>query len=125
MDFFASLLAGKTVQSIRVVGNAGIGILTDPTRGFRQNDVFTYGLSFARAVQQGVEVVGEINGRVGLRDNDTPVGTESRSVLRFGGRFTRGTVRVDGGLLIGLTTPDTTVGVTAGVTWVFRGFSVP
>jgi hypothetical protein len=124
-DFFVSALLGKTVQSIRVVGNAGLGILTDPTRGFRQNDVFTYGISFARAVRQGVEVVGEINGRLGLRDNDTPVGTESRSVLRAGGRITRGTVRVDGGLLIGLTSPDTSVGFTAGVTWVFRGFTIP
>ena len=124
-DFFASALVGKTVQSIRVVGNAGVGILTDPTRGFRQNDVLTYGLSFARAVKQGLEVVGEVNGRVGLRDNDTPVGTESRSVLRVGARFTRGTVRVDSGLLIGLTSRDTTVGLTAGATWVFRGFRIP
>jgi hypothetical protein len=124
-DFFVAVLGGKTVQSIRVVGNAGLGILTDPTRGFRQNDVLTYGISLARAVRQGVEVVGEINGRLGLRDNDTPVGTESRSVLRVGGRITRGTVRVDGALLIGLTSPDTAVGFTAGVTWVFRGFTIP
>src|SRR5688500_10968047 len=95
-DFFVSGLIGKTVQSIRIVGNAGLGILTDPTRGFRQNDVMTYGLSFARAVRQGVEIVGEVNGRLGMRNHDTPVGTESRSVLRAGGRFTQGTVRVDG-----------------------------
>jgi hypothetical protein len=124
-DFFVSALAGKTVQSIRVVGNAGLGILTDPTRGFRQNDLLTYGVSVARAVQQGLEVVGEINGRVGLRDNGVPVGTESRSVLRVGSRFTRGTVRIDGGLLIGLTSRDTAVGFTTGVTWVFRGFTIP
>jgi len=124
-DFFASVLVGKTVESIRIVGNGGVGILTDPTRGFRQNDVITYGLSFARAVLQGVEVVGEVNGRVQTRDNDTPPGTESRSVLRVGGRFTRGTVRLDGGLLIGLTSRDPSVGFTAGLTWVFRGFTVP
>jgi len=124
-DFFASLLVGKTVESIRVVGNAGLGILTDPTRGFRQNDVLTYGLSFARAVRQGVEVVGEVNGHVQTRDNDTPPGTESRSTLRVGGRFTRGTVRLDGGLIVGLTARDPTIGFTAGLTWVFRGFTVP
>ena len=124
-DFFVSMLFGKTVQSIRVVGNAGLGILTDPTRGFRQNDVLTYGVSFARAVRQGIEVVGEVNGRLGLRDHDTPIGTESRSVLRVGARATRNTVRVDGALLIGLTSPDTSVGFTAGVTWVFRGFTIP
>lgn len=124
-DFFASLLLGKTVESIRVVGNAGLGILTDPTRGFRQNDVLTYGLSLARAVHQGVEVVGEVNGHVQTRDNDTPPGTESRSTLRVGGRVTRGTVRLDGGLLVGLTSRDPTVGFTAGLTWVFRGYTVP
>ena len=124
-DFFASVLVGKTVESVRIVGNAGIGILTDPTRGFRQNDVLTYGVSFARAVRQGVEIVGEVNGRVQTRDNDTPPGTENRSVLRAGGRFTRGTVRLDGGLLIGLTSRDPSVGFTAGLTWVFRGFTVP
>jgi len=124
-DFFVSLLAGKTVESIRVVGNLGLGILTDPTRGFRQNDVITYGFSLARAVQQGVEIVGEVNGRWQTREHDTPPGTESRSVLRVGGRFTRGTVRADGALLVGLTSRDPSIGFTAGLTWVFRGFTVP
>ena len=125
IDFYASFLVGKTVESVRIVGNAGLGILTDPTRGFRQNDVLTYGVSFARAVQQGVEVVGEINGRVNMRDDDVPVGTETRSVLRAGVRATRGTVRVDGGLIIGLTSIDPSVGFTAGLTWVFRAFTLP
>ena len=53
-DFYASLLMGKTVQSVRIVGNAGLGILGDPTRGDRQGDVLTYGFSVARAVRQGV-----------------------------------------------------------------------
>src|SRR6185436_9530859 len=48
-DFFVSALVGKTVQSIRVVGNVGLGILAEPTRGDSQNDVLTYGASFARA----------------------------------------------------------------------------
>ena len=124
-DFFASALIGKTVQSIRIVGNAGVGFLTDPTRGYRQNDVITYGISMARAVQQGVEIVGEVNGRLQTRDHDTPPGTESRAILRGGARFTRGTVRVDGALLVGLTDYDPSVGFTAGLTWVFRGFTIP
>src|SRR5438105_11065744 len=49
-DFFVSLLVGKTVESVRVVGNVGLGILSDPTFASRQNDVLTYGLSFARAL---------------------------------------------------------------------------
>lgn len=124
-DFFLTLLGGKTVESIRVVGNLGLGILTDPTRGFRQNDVILYGFSLARAIQQGVEIVGEVNGRWQTRDHDIPPGTESRSVLRVGGRFTRATVRLDGGLLVGLTSDDPSIGFTAGLTWVFRGFTVP
>ena len=81
---------GKTVQSVRIVGNIGLGILGDPTRGDRQNDVLTYGLSFARAISQNGEVVAEIDGRKDTRLGDPPPGTESRSMLRFGGRYTVG-----------------------------------
>ena len=125
-DFYASLLFGKTVQSIRMVGNAGLGILGDPTRGDRQGDVLAYGFSVARAVRQGLEVVGEINGRYQPRDDtDAPPGTDSRAAFRLGGRFTHRTVRIDGGLVLGLTSRDPSFGLTAGVTWVFHGFSIP
>jgi hypothetical protein len=124
-DFFASFLIGKTVQSIRVVGNVGLGILADPTQGDRQNDVLTYGLSLARAVRQGVEVVGEVNGRADMRDGEPPPGTDSRGAFRLGARVTQGTVRIDGGLIIGMTSRDPSIGFTGGFTWVFRGFTVP
>jgi hypothetical protein len=124
-DFFVSALLGKTVQSIRMVGNAGLGILADPVDGNRQNDVFTYGFSIARAVREGLEVVGEINGRLNTRSGAAPVGTESRGAMRIGGRFTHGTVRADAGLIFGITSRDPSVGLTAGVTWVFKGFTVP
>ena len=124
-DFYASLLLGKTVQSIRVVGNLGFGILGDPTRGDRQNDVVTYGVSLARAVAQGLEVVGEVNGRLDVREGEPPPGTDTRGGMRVGGRFTRGTVRVDGAVVLGLTSRDPSVGLTAGFTWVFRGFTIP
>jgi hypothetical protein len=124
-DFFVSGLFGKTVQSIRFVGNIGLGILADPVRGDRQNDVLTYGMSVARAVRQGLEVVGEISGRLDTREGDPPVGTESRGAMRIGGRFTRSTVRVDGGLIVGMTSRDPSVGLTAGLTWVFKGFTIP
>ena len=123
-DFHFGLLVAKTVQSVRVAGNFGIGILPDPIRGDRQNDVLNYGLSVARAVANGVEVVGELNGRLNTREGVAPVGTESRSMLRVGGRFTRGPVRVDGALLIGVTDQDPTWGFSTGLTWVFRAFNV-
>jgi hypothetical protein len=124
-DFFVAGLFGKTVQSIRFVGNVGLGILGDPVRGDRQNDVLTYGVSVARAVRQGLEVVGEINGRLDTRAGQPPIGTESRGAMRIGGRFTRSTVRVDAGLIVGMTSRDPSVGVTAGLTWVFKGFTIP
>jgi hypothetical protein len=123
-DFFATLLAAKTVQSIRVVGNLGVGILADPTVGNRQNDVLTYGLSFARAMTQEAELVGELNGRLSTRGDPLP-GTESRGLLKLGGRYTRGPVRLDAGVFFGLTTVDPTIGLTAGFTYVFNAFTVP
>ena len=124
-DFFVSTLFGKTVRSIRFVGNAGLGILGDPTDGNRQNDVLTYGASIARAVRQGLEVVGEVNGRVNTRGGEPPVGTGSRGAMRVGGRFTQATVRVDAAIIIGITSADPSLGFTAGLTWVFKGFAVP
>jgi len=124
-DFFARILLAKTVQSVRIVGNVGLGILGDPTRGDRQNDVTMYGISFARALTQAAEVVGEINGRWDTRNGEPPPGTESRSVARFGARYTIGGWRADGALLFGLTSRDTSVGVTGGFTYVFNAFQVP
>ena len=103
IDFQMSALFGKTVQSVRIVGNLGLGILSDPIEGDRQNDVITYGVSVARALKQGMEFVGEINGRLNTRDERIPPGTESRSGIRTGLRFTHASVRVDGGLIFGLT----------------------
>jgi len=124
-DFYVAGLVGKTVQSIRFVGNLGLGILGDPVRGDRQNDVLTFGASVARAVRQGLEIVGEINGRLDTRRGEAPVGTESRGAMRIGGRFTRSTVRADAGLILGMTSKDPSIGVTAGLTWVFKGFTIP
>ena len=126
MDFYFATLVGKTVQSVRFVGNVGFGILNDPIEGHEQNDVMAYGFSVARAVAEGVEIVGEINGRVGFNPvEEVPPGTENRGTLRFGGRFTRGTVRLDGGVIVGLTSRDPSFGFTAGLTWVFRAFTIP
>jgi len=124
-DFFASLLAAKNIQSIRIVGNLGLGILGDPTSGNRQNDVLTYGFSFARALTARAEVVGEVNGRLNMRSAGAFPGTDSSSKLRFGARFTSGTVRFDGGGVVGLTSDGPTFGITAGLTYVFDAFRVP
>jgi hypothetical protein len=124
-DFYISALGGKTVRSLRVVGNVGIGILADPTRGDRQNDVLTYGVSGARALTEAFELVGEINGRLDTRSGEPPPGTESRSILRLGARYTVGSWRGDGAVLFGLTSHDPSVGIAAGFTYVFDAFQVP
>ena len=124
-DFFASLLVAKNIQSLRLVGNAGFAILGDPTSGNRQNDVLTYGLSVARAITDRAEVVSELNGRVNTRSGGALPGTESRSTLRLGGRFTSGSVRVDAAAMVGLNNVGPTVGMTAGLTWVFNAFTLP
>jgi hypothetical protein len=124
-DFFLSLLVGKTVQSIRLVGNVGLGILPDPTVGHRQNDVLTYGFSIARALTDRAEVVAEVNGRASVRSGEPFPGTESRGLVTVGARYTPGSIRFDGGLFLGMTSIDPTIGFTGGVTYVFNAFSLP
>lgn len=124
-DFYSQVLAAKTVQSVRIVGNLGAGILADPTNGNRQNDVLLYGLSFARAVTDHAEVVGEVNGRASTRAGGPLPGTESRGIARFGGRYTVGAWRADAAILFGVTSYDPSIGVAAGFTYVFNAFKVP
>lgn len=125
MDFYFATLVGKTVESVRFVGNVGFGILSDPIEGHEQNDVLAYGFSIARAIAEGVEIVGDINGRVGFNPvEEVPPGTENRGQIRLGARFTKGTVRLDGGIIVGLTSRDPSFGFTGGLTWVFRAFTL-
>jgi len=123
-DFMVSLLAAKTVQSVRVVGNIGTGILADPLAGHEQNDVFTYGASVARAVTDQSEMVAEVTGRVSTRPEAFP-GTETRGLLNLGARYTRGPIRFDAGLFFGLTSLDPTIGFSSGFTYVIHAFDVP
>jgi hypothetical protein len=118
-DFFATFLFGKTVRSFRVVGNAGLGIVGDPVVAARQEDLLMLGMSLARALGGGVEVVTEYNGRMNLAAKSPVPGTESRGVARAGLRFTHGAVRLDAAVLFGATSTDLDLGVTAGLTWVF------
>lgn len=124
MDFFATVLVGRTVGSTRFVGNAGLGILSDPTQAVRQTDVLPYGFSIARAVAEGLEVVGEVNGHVQFSEEFPPPGAESHAVFRAGVRYTRGPGRIDAGLLLGATEKDPGVGFTVGYTHVFNAFTV-
>jgi Putative MetA-pathway of phenol degradation len=124
-DFGASLLVAKTVQSIRIVGNLGWVCMSQPLDGTRQNDEVAYGFSLARAVTNNIEVVGEVYGRASVANGPAPIGTESRGLLKFGGRYTWGPVRADAAVFFGLNAVDPTAGFTVGATYVFNAFKLP
>lgn len=123
-DFSSALTIGKTVQSVRVVANIGMLMIGRPTEAVAQDDLLIYGLSVARAVSANAELVGEFVGRANLANIVTP-GAEDRGLLRFGARYTKSGVRLDGGILLGLTSYDPSIGFTGGLTWVFNAFKVP
>jgi hypothetical protein len=123
-DFFTSVLLAKTVRSTRVVGNIGLAMLGNPVHPAAQDDLLTYSLSIARAVSPAAEVVGEFVGRANFARETTP-GAEDRGLFRFGARYTHAAVRIDGGILLGLTSRDPDFGVTGGLTWVFNAFQIP
>lgn len=125
MDFMATLLVARPIGPTRVVGNIGVGILSDAVQNSRQVDVLAYGLSLARTVATGVELVAEVNGQAQFAEESPPPGAESRAMLRAGVRYTRGGGRVDAGLLFGMTRIGPAVGVTIGYTRVFNAFAVP
>ena len=123
-DFETSVLLAKTIQSVRVVGNVGLLMIGNPTQPAAQDDLLFYNLSVARAVSAAAEVVGEFVGRANFARTTTP-GAEDRGLLRFGARYTHAGVRLDGGILLGLTPRDPEFGVTAGFTWVFSAVTIP
>lgn len=121
-DWYLTLLAGKSFGPTRVVGNFGMGVLSIPTQGDRQNDVLTYGLSVAGAATPSLTIVGELNGRVDVK-GETPPGTEDTGRALVGVRWKIGVLRLDAGVLAGLHSADPDVGVTVGVTWGIERFS--
>jgi hypothetical protein len=125
MDFHLGFLGGKTSGAVRVVGNLGWSILEDPVRVGIQNDVITYGGSLTRTVATGVDVVADLAGRWSSRHGTPPVGTESRSIVRGGVRYSRGGLRYDAGLLVGLTSFDPSWGIMGSVTWAISAFKIP
>ena len=123
-DFASALSIGKTIQSVRVVANIGLMMIGKPTDAVAQDDLLIYSLSVARAISPAAEIVGEFVGRANFADIVTP-GAEDRGLLRFGTRYTTSGVRLDAGILLGLTPRDPEFGVTGGFTWVFDAFKIP
>src|SRR5688572_1919132 len=123
-DFSSALTIGKTIQSVRVVANIGMTMIGKPTELAAQDDLLIYSLSVARAISPRAEIVGEFVGRANFANIVTP-GAEDRGLLRFSARYTINGVRLDTGILLGLTPRDPEIGLTGGFTWVFDAFHVP
>lgn len=98
-DVFASVLLGnRPAPRLSLFADLGLGILSERTAAFTQNDVFTYaGLAEWRATER-VRLIGEITGRAST--HAAGPGTGSRSELRTGVEVGRGSLR-GSALLIG------------------------
>jgi len=117
-DFFASFLVAKTVESVRTVGNVGLIVLGNPVTGGDHATALSFGMSVARALTNEFELVGELNGRLTPFEKIVPVGLESRGVLRLAGRYTYAMLRLDFGVLAGITSRDPGFGISGGATYV-------
>ena len=125
MAFYNALLVGKSIGAARIVANVGLGILSDPLRGDRQNDVLLYGVSVTRALNPFTELVAEVSGHANTRRGAPPPGTDTSGYVRAGVRYRFGPLRLDGAVISGLTNRDGKLGLTAGFTWLFPGLPVP
>lgn len=118
LNFVATLLVGKTVGAYRVVGNAGVALLSDVLQGSLQHDAVVGGVSLAYALRPSVDLVGELAGRQVLFADRPPIGAEPRGQVRAAVRYTRGGWRADGGVVVGTTRQDPDIGLSVGLTWV-------
>jgi hypothetical protein len=82
-DVFASMLLARTLPArVHLYSDVGVGILTDRTRAFAQNDVLTYGVLADWRAHDRLSVLGDVAGRWSTRGG-VP-GTGSRSEMRLG-----------------------------------------
>jgi len=109
-------VAGKTPR-VNVFGNLGLGIMTAPIERFTQNDVFLYGLAGIFKVNERINIVSEVNGRLNTRGGAAPLGTESVGQFRIGTQIRASNLRFDTAAVIGLTKFSPRSGVTFGVTY--------
>lgn len=100
-----------------IFGNVGLGIMTAPLANFSQNDVMLYGLAGIFRVNDRINLVSEVNGRINTRSANVPLGTESVGQFRIGTQIRASGVRFDTAAIFGLTKFSPRTGVTFGVTY--------
>ncbi len=102
---------------LNMFGNVGLGIMTAPLERFSQNDVLLYGLAGIYRVNDRINLVSEVNGRVSTRSGDAPLGTESVGQFRVGTQIRASGLRFDTAAIFGLTKFSPRTGLTFGVTY--------
>jgi hypothetical protein len=101
-----------------IYGNLGLGIMSAPLASFTQNDVFLYGLAGIFRLNDRINIVSEVNGRLNTRSGTAPLGTESVGNFRIGTQIRASGLRFDTAAVFGLTRFSPRTGVTFGVTYV-------
>lgn len=109
--------AGKTPLA-NIYGNLGLGIMNAPLANFTQNDVLLYGLAGIFRVNERINVVSEVNGRLNTRSGSAPIGTESVGQFRVGTQIKASGLRFDTAALFGITKNSPRTGIIFGVTYV-------
>lgn len=107
---------GKTALA-NIYGNLGLGIMNAPLANFTQNDVLLYGLAGIFRLNDRINIVSEVNGRISTRSGSAPLGTESSGQFRVGTQIKASGLRFDTAAIFGLTRFSPRTGVTFGVTY--------
>jgi hypothetical protein len=124
-DLFASvLMGGRYGQRFALYTDLGLGILSERTETFTQNDVFTYGALADWRTSESTRLVAEVNGQVATHRGGP--GTESRSELRAGVEVGHGGLHWSALALRGLSDWDSRgVGVSLNVSAAFTALKRP
>ena len=109
--------AGRTPLA-NIYGNLGLGIMNAPLANFTQNDVLLYGLAGIFRVNNRINLVSEVNGRLNTRSGAAPIGTESVGQFRVGTQIKASGLRFDTAALFGITKNSPRTGIIFGVTYV-------
>lgn len=108
--------AGRTPLA-NIFGNIGLAIMTAPVDRFTQNDVVLYGLAGIFRLNDRINIVSEVSGRLNTRSGNAPLGTESVGQFRVGSQIRASGLRFDTAAVFGLTKYSPRSGVIFGVTY--------
>ena len=109
-------VVGKTPR-FNAIGNLGLEIMNAPLDKFTQNDLLLYGLAGLYRLNDHVNLLSEVNGRVSTRRGAAPLGTESVGQFRVGTQIRASGLRFDAAAAFGLTQFSPRTGLIFGVTY--------